>query len=136
MATTPPTRIEADVKYRKILGIFGRWSVGPRNASSNPYFKGDKIHLKAGSGQHQIVFFVSSGRHDLQWADDPIWVQEGSCPKSPASHPDIHSPVVDPVTRALAVTDDVSTPGELHYSLNFTKKNGRPKNYDPIIIHE
>jgi len=132
-----PSRIEAQVRYRKRLIIFDDWKVGPRNASSDPYFAGDDMHIGAGSGDHDIVFYLDS-EGKLAWSPDPIWVKCGTCPNSQSSDPQITDAVVDPVAGTLTITDTPTSQGELHYRLNFIK-NGNPnscKSWDPIIIHD
>lgn len=135
MATVAPPRIDADVRYRKVLW-WDNWGVGPGNAASAPYFDPTgAIHIPTGRGPHEIVFHVDAGGNNLEWAQDPIWVARGACPQQQAYDPQIRNPVVDPATGTLTVTDDPSQQGELRYSLNFLR-NGRPRRYDPIIIHD
>ena len=131
---TSPVRVK--VKYRKVwLGLKDDWSIGPGDSNSNGHIRDGVIHLAAADGTRKIVFAIDSGSHNLKWADDPIWVSAARCPKSPSSHGDIRNAVVDEAAGTLTVTDDVSTPGKLHYSLNFLK-NGKLKPCDPIIIHD
>ncbi|MDQ3471006.1 MAG: hypothetical protein M3428_01260 [Pseudomonadota bacterium] len=103
--------------------------------NSNGHVNNGEIRLRVADGSRKIVFTIESGRHDLKWAADPIWVSADDCPKVPSCHGDIQDPVVDEEARTLTVTDNVSTRGKLHYSLNFLK-DGKSKRRDPIIIHD
>lgn len=137
MSTSPTTRIEANVEYSKWLGIFPRWQIGPRSSASDPYFRGRDIHLATNSGSCEIVFHFNRSGNSLEWdTADPIWSQPGSCPTSAAHDSQITNPSVDPATATLTITDNPNTQGSLHYSLNFVKRNRKPKRWDPIIIHD
>lgn len=137
MTTTEATSIEMNVRYRKKLIFFDDWEIEPRNANSRSCLRGNSIHVPTGSGPHEIVFHFDPGGHSLKWAAaDQIWVQEGRCPTSPAHDDQITNNGLDPAGRTLTITDNPTRRGKFYYSLNFEKRNGKPKRWDPIIIHD
>lgn len=97
--------------------------------------KEHKLAFGKATGPHKIAFHVGTPTGRFQFSeDDPIWVKidDGECPDSTCSHPDIE--VLDCKPTRLVVENRNDSEAVLRYQLNvYDRVNSQWCPVDPII---
>lgn len=64
---------------------------------------------------------------------DALWVQEGECPRSECHHDEFKAVRVSP--EELEVKNENTAEQRYSYTLRFQDREGRPVDFDPVIIN-
>jgi hypothetical protein len=131
-AAPPPiavikVKVEAD-----LIGGAWQFDVKPDDLASGPYVKNGKIEVPVGP-QTRIEFKLqgtAAGKLDFK-ESDPFWAEQGQCPTSRCSDPDIC--IVSCSKNKLEINDRNTKAADLHYRLNFVDSAGGDHWWDPII---
>lgn len=128
------------IVYAYLAGDTVKFTLIPDDDDAADKFDDGKIRLKPGNGAQDIHFRLVDGtRRKLKLADDPFFAQDNvTCPPQRLLN---SSQIPNPPRKqgtTLVVEDlnDNTEPLTICYQINYVDKDGKPAEFDPIIIND